>query len=607
MPYDMGVRQSNPEERLPIIMSNSTFSTKNQRHYLLGGLAVAALLLVILFFYWIRPIGIVRGSVMIFWRHPAMFTLPLLACLGTMLIHAGIKMVFGDKYKGETGHYDYPKATGAIVTGLVCGFIALVVALIWSGGWANDSIYANTSYGTLNPSTLSGMQVRVKPFDVAESQIDASLNSPTNHADNLAIVKVKGVLTWTSVQDPEGFWRSFSHGANGLISVSAQSSAPDVTIGTKETSGNFNYSPGSKFSSNFGWHAHKMCFTCDIVEIEAIPTPQGPVLAAPFVQWEGGWFVKHPVFKGVFVEHSGSGRAFEMLSAKQAEADPLLVSSGHIFPAGLARRMAQAYAYKYGIANKLFTHKGQLDVEETEEGNTQPYLEDFQNIGTQWVTTLKPTGSTFTTGAVITTSAINGQTRIWRIPADTSLIGGEKAIEIVRGQPGLGVTFANTGSSDEGGKFLAIEPRQVFPPGRGLQFLVSVAPSAKTRVSLNVVVDARSQSVVAVFQANASGDADLVAYLNTGKLPASEQFNGSGAGNSTGLTSTPTQEGTLSSTPSAPSVGIPSGSSAVTTLERLLAENKSSQATNASQAASLRAEQADLERLLKVAKTAPKK
>ena len=289
------------------------------------------------------------------------------------------------------------------------------------------------------------------------------------------------------------------------------------------------------------------------------------------------------------------------ISAKQAETDPELVSYGHIFPAGLALRIAQAYAYKYGISNKLWTHKGQYNVNEEgseEEVNTQPYLEDFKQLGLQWVTTMKPTGKTYTTGAIITTSAINGATRIWFTSNTSTLISAGRAVEIVRGQSGLGVVFADAGAEDSGGKYFAIEPRQIFPAGHGLEYLVSVVPSTETRTTLNVIVDAHTQSVVAVFQPNAAGDADLVNYLSTGVLPANEQFNGSGAGNTTGLSSTPTQE--TGKTPTSPVATSPAAASnTVATIKRLLQENKSSQS-------GLQAEQRNLESLLAAAEKAAK-
>ena len=209
------------------------------------------------------------------------------------------------------------------------------------------------------------------------------------------------------------------------------------------------------------------------------------------------------------------------------------------------------------------------------------------------------------------TSAITGKTRIWRTPLDSSYLGNDRALAIVQSEAGLGINWNN---------YNPVEPREVFPPHQGLQFLVSIIPANQAaRVTLNVIVDAKSQSVVGVFQADAQGDADLVNYLNTGVLPASEQFDGAGAGNNTGLTSTPEQNpGAASTTPvtstptatlpgaSVPATGDVTGADAVSTLKRLLAENVAAQTANANQLAQLKAQQVDLQRLLTLAESKKK-
>jgi hypothetical protein len=557
-----------------------------------------------LFIWWIRPIGFIRGPFMAMWRHPAVVTLPLFSFLSGAFIHALIKTSFGDRYQTpERGRYhrrpQNPRLLGTFLTALCFACVGFLIALVWTGGWTADAIYAHIKFRTLTPQMLEGANMRVKPYDVAQEQIQTSLNSSTDNTAHLSIIEVNGRLTWTAARVPNGFWRGFSHGSDGIVTDGAESSLPNVSVNTPETTAEFDWSPGAKFAKSFDWHAHEICYTCDIVEVVGVPTPRGPMLVAPYVTWHGGLFVDRPVFSGVFIERPGG--YFKKLSAAQAESDRELVATGHIFPAGLALRMAQSYAYKNGIANKIFTHKEQYDVDEeasAKETDEQPYLEDFKSLGTQWVTTMKPNGSTYSTGAIITTSVINGETRIWLTPKQTPLIDAGKAIEIVRGQPIAGVTFANANSSDVGGKYLAIEPRQVFPPGHGLQFLVSVVPSEETRVSLNIVVDARTQSVAGIFQADPQGDSDLVSYLNTGYLPPSELYTGPGAG-SQGVTG----ESESATTPTTP---LPNGTGAQATIERLLAENKAAQAQGAKNLKSLHAEQTDLEDLLTGAKSAKK-
>jgi hypothetical protein len=565
---------------------------------LLGGAVV------VLLWIWVwawRPLGIIRGPFMLFWRHPALFTLPFITSFVCLGIYVAIRATLGDKYaKTEKSSYGYrSREDGELEYELrsfrgeayawgIPGLIAVTVASIFTGAWTAKAVYDHIRYNTLTPQMLAGANVRVKPYDVAQNQIDASLNSSTDHATNLRIVMVNGKLVWTAVRDPEGFVRSISHHSNGLISVDAQTSSPNAHQGGVSYTAPFKFGPGMKWSHSISWQIHKKCFTCDIAEITAMPTSTGPVYIVPYIKWEGGWFVKRPVFGGVYVV-SPSGKMVNY-SPGQALNIPLLVNSGRIFPEGLARRYADVYAYKKGLWNKLFTHTQQFDVADT-GSNPQPYLEDFKNLGMQWVTTLKPAGSTFTTGGIMTTSALTGETRIWLTPPNNAYIGNTKAIEIVRGAPGLGVVFADPNATDAAGKFLAIEPRQIFPPGHTLQFLVSVVPFAETRVSLNVIVDAQQQSVAAVFQANPQGDADLINYLNTGQIALPSEQVGGGA-------NTPTTIPVLPTTPT-------TGTGAVATLERLLQENAAAQKSSKSQLAGLQAQAKDLEQLLLLAQKTP--
>ena len=250
-----------------------------------------------------------------------------------------------------------------------------------------------------------------------------------------------------------------------------------------------------------------------------------------------------------------------------------------LFPEGLARRLADAYKFKRGIWNRLFVHTDQLEVADTEK-NRQPFLQDFGRLGPQWVTTLKPRGRTFTTAGVITTDAVSGKTRVWLARRAQSLIGNQRALDIVRGESFPGIVFADAGDSGGSGKFRVVEPRQVFPGGR-LQFLLSIIPDAANRVTMSVVVDAASQRVTAKFLATPEGDADLIAYLRTGRLPGDAERE-----------SAVPQDGRRTAT----------GNDPASTLRRLLHDNRTEQRRAAGRSSDLKAQERDLRRLLDAAR-----
>lgn len=269
------------------------------------------------------------------------------------------------------------------------------------------------------------------------------------------------------------------------------------------------------------------------------------------------------------------------LSPRAAAGHPLLRGTGRVFPEQLARRTADAYKFKKGIWNRLFVHDDQLEVADT-ENNKQPYLQDFEGLGAQWVTTLKPRGRTFTTAGIMTTDALTGRTRIWVARRGQSLIGNQKALDIVRGESFPGIDFAEEDGPDAEGKFRVVEPRQVFPGGR-LHFLLSIIPNAANRVTMSIVIDADSQRVTGKFPASPAGDADLIAYLRTGRLPGKDEEEATALGEEDGP------------------VGA-EGSDATSTLRRLLRENRAEQRRAAGRISDLEAQERDLRRLLRGAR-----
>lgn len=169
------------------------------------------------------------------------------------------------------------------------------------------------------------------------------------------------------------------------------------------------------------------------------------------------------------------------------------------------------------MLSRIFAHTDQLDVADTEL-NRQPFLQDFDRLGPQWVTTLKPHGGTFTTAGVMTTDAVSGKPWIWLARRGQALIGNEKAVEIVRGETFPGIVFAQGADQATSRNYEVVEPRQIFPGGR-LQFLLSIIPHSANRVTMSVVVDASSQQVVGKFPATPEGDHNLIPYLRGAEAP----------------------------------------------------------------------------------------
>ena len=563
-----------------------------------------------------RPMWFVRGPFMLAYRHPALITIPLIGGLlglaAATIVHALRGRMSKTRQRSVPSHvwnqpdtsesYEVPllkRMSAPLWWALGVSLVAFVWAISLTDAYTQAAIADHTRYQTLDIAQLKGGDARLTPKEVAQQQI-GTFNSSTEQTSNLHATLVDGKFTWTAARDPKGTINVYRKPTRGVIAVDGDASEPQLTVHGKPMDAAFKYGPGMKVSESIRWQiAKKFCWTCDIQEIVALPTPDGPVFMASFVTYKGGWLVKRPVFGGVFLIHPDG--QIERLTPEQAKRNALVAGSGRMFPEALARRIADAYKYRKGVGNRVFTHEDGFEVQDT-TGNSQPYMQDFQGSGPQWTTTMSPRGKS-TTGMVMFTDTTDGSTRVWRAPESESLIGNQKATDAVRATT-LGLVFAGDGAVDAAGKFRAVEPRQVFVAGK-LMFMVSVIPDSAAKVSRTAIVDPHMPGrVTHVFPASPDGDKALIAFLNTGTAAAQYVCHGSDCP----ATFTNADEPTTGTPDSGDRVGqpgsgstLPAGTDATSTIQRLLAQNRDDQQATRGRLADLKAQERDLTRLLAAA------
>jgi hypothetical protein len=379
------------------------------------------------------------------------------------------------------------------------------------GPLTNRAIYTHTNYASIGGLPEGGL-VRLMPQEVAVQIASSGFNSPTEKLTDFRSVSTPEGLAWTAFRTPDGAFRIFSKKTQGIVTLNAESTERRV----KASDAELEIAPGQLLTDNLRWRLLKRHYLIDLANpVGALDRQGKPIIIVPYLSYKG-WLIRRPVLGGVFVVHPDG--EIEDLSPDEARMRPEIVSTGRLFPDTLARRIQDAYAYKRGIWNRFVLHEEQTQISDT-ESNQQPYLIDFGERGTKWVTVAEPYGHAFAANAIFLTDTVTGETEIWRVPRNASLSGNRRAVQTVRSVSIPGVVFAGENARETGGRFKVVEPRPVFVRGR-LLYLLSIIPENANSVSKGVVVDAERNKVVAIFDndTDPSADQKTLRYLATGNL-----------------------------------------------------------------------------------------
>lgn len=488
----------------------------------IGSLALAGL-------FWLRPIGIIHWTVLVFYKNPLVWKAPILFGLLAFFVFAvpqGLK-AYKNRGSRETepepklemhpyfnsepsrptrndrlwpkylplvrrNSYSEPRPSRGLTAALVVMPLVFLFALLVQGPLNSRATYEHYSFSRIAelPRTESA---RIMPLEVAEQISASGFDSSTERLAQFHVVlDPEGRMIWTSGQVPDGFFRRWNKKTQGIVSQPADITSRDLTV----TDQQMDVSPDVKLTDSVRWRAYKENFFSDIASTTFMLDDQGePVIVAPYIEYEGFW-TKVPVLGGVYLIDSAGN--IEDLSPEEAARQPFLARSGQIFPATLARHVQESYKYKGGILNRFFVHDDQTELPDTGASNQQPYLTAFQGMAPQWVSSAEPYGRSYATKAVFLTDSVTGLTQVWSPAENSSLSGPAKALDVVKGLAIPGILFS---------KFRAIEPRPIVHDGR-LQFVVSVVPNTFNTVTKTVIVDAASNKAVATFNHDTDPGAD---------------------------------------------------------------------------------------------------
>jgi hypothetical protein len=454
---------------------------------------LAILLLSVLWF--LRPLGIIHGPVLYFYKYPLLWVLPLLAISLTALV----VFILYQKRKGENYYPRDRLISHGFFSALFASSLLFIFALIISPILTGNAIYKH--YGPFEKTDLpqSGL-TRIMPKGVAEVLARNGFASPTETLENAHIINSDSGLIWTFGQSPDGSFRRITKKTAGSASLLAKKTTRDLKLYEEE----FQVAPGHLWSDSVTWKAYKKNFFTDVAESIYIPGKDGGRILVPYVAYEG-FLVKVPVLGGAYLI-SPDGK-LEDLTPEEAASNPYVKSISRLFPSTLARRVQDSFIYVDGIWNRIFTHREILTVKDrVDEGNVQPHFSIINDQGT-WVSVGEPWGRSDAVSGVFLTDAITGKTSLWRAKEDAGLTSSRRAQDATESLAIPGVSF-------RAGDFKAIEPRAVFRDKK-LYFLVSIVPRASSTVSKSVIIEPATNKAVAVFSHSDDPRADekLTRYL----------------------------------------------------------------------------------------------
>jgi hypothetical protein len=514
---------------------------------------IVAGIVVLVVLWLVRPIW--HGLAMFFWTAPIVWFPPLaLLAVGTLLFRRSRRSwtTLEDLRSGV-------RPPAWLLAFPILAFVVFIFGAALNGPLVGRAIVNATNYEPINGLPAGG-RVRIVPREVAEQNASSAFNSPTERLTNFRIVNTPHGLSWTALRTPEGIFRVFTKKSQGLVELDAQQTARSL----RQIDAKMQIAPGLQITDSLRWKLLKKHFLINLEEPVGIETPKGVRILVPYLKYKG-FLVRRPVLGGVFVVAPNGD--IEDLSPEDAAKRPELAITGRIFPDTQARRIQDAYQYKKGIWNAWFVHEDQTRIEDT-ESNKQPYLVDFGGtLGTQWVTVAEPYGRAFAASAIFLTDTRTGKTRIWRVPARTSLAGNRRAIQAVKAVAIQGIDYGNGASNTPGGgsgNFKVVEPRPVFVKGQ-LVYLTSIIPNSANAVSKTVVVNAATSKLVAIFDNDRDPQAETktLRYIETGVVPDEAAASGaqpqggstSQSGGTTGATGA-TSTTSTNTTPAAGSTSV---------------------------------------------------
>lgn len=427
------------------------------------GLAVLAL---VAFLVWATaPLTVMQWFwVRILWMHPT----------GWLLIVASVVVFFVLIAKDHN--------TAAGIFAFVASVGLILYAILASGlmRWYLVKDISPTML-TVLPSTT---EVRYLPMPVAERFGANKVQDPRHHIGDMDPLDTGGKLDWVAPQVPTGIWNSLTGQTDGFQIVKPNGQVETIHQPMK-------YGEDMIFRDNIKWPLWRVHYTVELPEFYYIRTNDEVLTMAPYIRYVARFPVRMPTWGGVFVVHA-DGR-IEDLSPEQAIADPRFVGQ-RLYPELLARKIADAWAYRNGVWNAWFLHKDQTEVPTiTDETNQMPYLLPTEK-GPVWFVGMEPYGPAYSIFKMLFVDAHTGDLNMYEIPPEAGVTGPNRAAGYVRSAfPNY--QWYSKGEKSSYGNMLAIEPKPMIKDNI-LWWQVSLTNVDYAGVTATALVNGSDNSVI---------------------------------------------------------------------------------------------------------------
>ncbi len=431
--------------------------------------------LVILVFVWyFRPWF--HGFFMFFYRSPI-----IIEILVVLLVL--VKFVFKKRIrlqKFENGKFSSREFNLAFSL-LPLLIVLFAVSPVFSSLLPQLHLVEELEYRPIDSLPETRENIRLMPFEVAYRYSKDSLQLSQYRLGTENIANVNGNLTWMFPLVPDGFILEFMLKNKGVIFVDATMQRKNTNIVWKDMA----VGESMQVFDNLQWNIYKEKYWVDLddpyyLEKDGELYTVVPTISYSFHHWFGLVYTV-PRFEGILLIDSSGNTQF--LEPDEAQENPVL-ENNRIFPENLARYYIGAYEYHKGLINKWFIHDDQIDIQDIDSSNRQPFLMNTSE-GLKWFISTEPYGESHGIFKIFLIDAADGSIERYELPLKETLTGPVKSTDFVRRENPV-VDWS---------KFRMVESLP-FVTDDTLYWKVAVVPNDAAGIAYQAFVNSRTNEVM---------------------------------------------------------------------------------------------------------------